>query len=279
MVFNYLRIRPILYRVVAIVGKSRTLRTASGTPIIHCWPNTQIINSAQFVRHFFTMAVEGCHLLEMMSTFPNIENLAIWSFIDSPEIFKKLNDLPLRKLSAYFHDISPDRYLIKNSPAFKNLTHLEMIRLNCSTPGWHKALIGLPRLTHLAFDPTGALHVEDAVVLDLLKHCASLRVLIFSIFLGAGYVNSNGFVMSNDPRCLILLDPVTLTDLMEEWERSANGLIGGWELAEIIVDARNGNLFKDNSSLLFSRRTWMDDLNEDGMRWYEELSKGFRNGV
>ena len=27
-------------------------------------------------------------------------------------------------------------------------------------------------------------------------------------------------------------------------------------------------LFKDNSSFVFSRKTWVDNLNEDGMRWY-----------
>ena len=275
LINNYLslRIRPILYRVVVIVNRPYGPRNTPGTlTISNRWPNVQpALNSAQFVRHFLTTTPNHSHLLQMLSTFPNIENLAVWSpacFI--PAFVKKMNDLPLRMLSV-------DKAAITdNCPAFKYLTHLETFDLHASGSTWDDdfkgILVGLPKLTHLCFDHS--LDVKDAVLLHLLKHCASLRVLILLTIAGGGGVHRTS--KSDDPRCLILLDRMDTNSLMDEWERSANRFIGRWEVAELIIEARENDLFQDKFSFVFSRRNWKDRLNDDGIRWYEKRSRGLR---
>ena len=206
----------------------------------------------------------------MLSKFPNIENLAVWSpACLTPDFIKKMNDLPLRMLSV-------DKAAITEyCPAFKNLTHLETFALGGST--WDddfKVILGLPKLTHLCFDHS--LGVKDAVLLRLLEHCASLRVLILLTGTEGGPAHRTS--ESDDPRCLILVDRMDTNGLKDEWERSANGFIGRWEVAELIIEARESNLFQDKLSFVFSRNNWKDRLNDDGMRWYEKRSRGLRWG-
>ena len=213
----------------------------------------------------------------MISTFPNLENLAIWDdWFVSSKTLKKMSDLPLRMLSLNVTNTG----LYEAIQTFANLTHLEILWVDLrdvdrSTSDPYKVLVELPKLTHLCFGVS--VHVGDTVALDLLKHCASLRVLVFLTYTGAGFVDLT--IALDDPRCVVLLDRMNMKDHLREWKRSAHGLIGCWELAEIIVDARKGNLFKDKISAVFSRKTWMDDLNDDGMRWYKEWSRGLKNCV
>ena len=274
MIFCH-RIQPILYRVVVIVDESQAhgLWKIPGVLTNRNWRNTQIANTPQFVRHL--ISITNCaesDLLEIISTFPNLENLAIWDgrFVSS-EILEKMSDLPLRMLSLCMTDTS----LYEAIQTFANLTHLEIRDMDRSTSDLYKVLVELPKLTHLCFCTSA--HVDDTVVLNLLEHCASLRVLVFLLLTGAGFVNVT--IALDNPRCVVLLDRMDMKDLLEEWKRSAHGLIGFWELAEIIVDARKGNLFKDRSSSVFSRKTWMNHLNDDGMRWYKEWSRGSKNCV
>jgi hypothetical protein len=251
------RIRPILYRVAI-------LREPLGEPLTATWRNARITDISQFVRHVLAFTYET-DIVELIIPFRNIENLAIWDDLGICfESLKALDGLPLRMLSASMS--MKLREAIKNSSAFKNLTHLELLSLYGPVSNECKALVELPKLSHLCLD----FYVEDEIVLDLLEHCASLRVLILRMDVKLFVYRTTKV---DDPRYLVFRDSVYIEDCMLEWSRSANGLLGCWELAEVIIEARKSRLFKNNSSYNFSRDTWMTGLNDDGIRWYEEWSR------
>ena len=159
----------------------------------------------------------------MISMFPNIENFAVWGPNNISSELAKMDDLPLRMLSISLA-------AMQTPPVFENLTHLEILCANVKKSDCK----ALPKLTHLCFETS--LTVEDNIILDLLKLCASLRVLID--------LSVRTPITLDDPRFLVLADSIPIFELVEEWGRSANGLIGCWELADIIVQARKANFFK-----------------------------------
>jgi hypothetical protein len=167
-------------------------------------------------------------VFELLSTFYNTENLAIWrnGSIDL-HVLRKLEDLPLRMLSVGLEDTGLDE-AFKHCSAFMNITHLEITALE--GPSWNdcKALVELPKLTHACFGPQ--VEVEDGVLLGLLVHCPSLIAMIYHEYA----------TESADPRFLVLQDEMYMEDFIQEWEMSANGGIGLWELADIIIEARKG---------------------------------------
>jgi hypothetical protein len=166
-------------------------------------------------------------VIGLLSTFRNVENLAIWSCLISPKILEAMDDLPLYKLSVFLGNVKIDK-AIKYRPTFKNLTHLELIGSDAQTWDDCKTLVEFPGLTHLCFDCS----IDEARMPDLLEDCPLLRVLI--VFLVRNYT-----IKSHDPKFLVLLDDI---DWTIDWERSANGQIGLWELADIIVEARRGEV-------------------------------------
>jgi hypothetical protein len=182
---------------------------------------------APFVRHLLTL--RASKIIELLSTFYNVENLAIWigSPHISPEILKKMNDLPLRMLSVVMTHMSLDA-AVMYCPAFRNVTHLEITWLKISTWVDWKTLVEFPNLTHLCFNFSRP--VENEIILGLLVHCPSLRAMIFQPF----YARTT---TPDDHRFLIFQDGFFA---VEEWEKSANGGIGLWELADIIIAARRG---------------------------------------
>ena len=120
---------------------------------------------------------------------------------------------------------------IKHCSAFMNITHLEIIALEGQTWNDCKALVELPKLTHLCFDPQ--VEVDDDALLDLLVHCPSLRAMIYQPV-------DECTTETDDPRFLVLEDNMNIENFIEEWEMSANGGIGLWELADMIIEARKG---------------------------------------
>ena len=225
------RIRPILYRV-AIEWQGESY---DGIKPIRNLRNAQITGVAPFVRHLLvTSRSPHAHVIEMLSTFQNTENLAIWLGTGmAPKFLEKMKDLPLRMLSVGLGHVSLDE-AIKYCPALRNITHLELsVTLKVSTWNDCKALVEFPKLTHLFFHNLNRATMKGAV-LDLLKHCPSLRVMV--------YQSEEWVTRSDDPRFLVLQDFMCLDDAIEEWERSANGRIGLWELADIIINARKGEV-------------------------------------
>ena len=274
---SFRRVRPIVYRVAI----ARVV--PDGGVTIPNWRNAQITDVAPFARYLLvgsspaSLIFSTSHLIELLSALRNVENLAIWlrSFI-VPRVLKEMNNLPLRVVSFGPADISLDE-AINDCPALRNITHLEIVSMKGLAWNDVKVLIEFPNLTHLCFE----IKMENGVILDLLRHCPSLQAMIclkLTLLIG------DCTIESDDPRFLVLRDGMELGDFVQEWERSANGDIGLWELADIIIEARKGEvhsfclvavfkhpvgkLFKDNSSSIFLRKTWVDNLNEDGMRWY-----------
>jgi len=93
--------------------------------------------------------------------------------------------------------------------------------------------------------------VEAEVGLNLLECCSSVRVLIYQAAIDDyGHMTDPDFIESNDPGYLVFLDD--LPDDVREWEISANGQTGFWELADTIIEARRGKdtIFSSNNSLL-----------------------------
>jgi hypothetical protein len=81
LTFSHSRIHPILYHVVAIIDVASygPVQINSGPLTIQNWPNTQIINSAQFVRHLYTLpGADPREILKMLATLPHVDNLVIW---------------------------------------------------------------------------------------------------------------------------------------------------------------------------------------------------------
>ena len=224
------RIRPILYRV-AIEWEGETSR---GIKPIRNWRNAQITGVAPFVRHLLvTSRFPPAHIIETLSTFHNTENLALWLGTGmAPKFLQKMKDLPLRMLSVGLSHLSLDE-AINYCPALMNITHLEIVSLKVSTWNDCKALVEFPKLTHLSFDNHSHGTLKGGV-LDLLEHCPSLRLMV--------YQSEEWVTWSDDPRFLVLQDLMCLDDSIEEWERSANGRIGLWELADIIIKARKGEV-------------------------------------
>jgi len=199
-----------------------------------------------------------------MIPFRNVENLAIWEEEGiCSESLEALDGLPLRRLSAFMSMELGEA--INNCSTFKNLTHFEMLSLYGPDSNECKALVELPKLSHLCFD----FYVKDEIVPELLERCASLQVLIFRVDVDLHLMRTTKV---DDPRYLVFYDPADFDERISEWSRSAHGLLGCWELAEVIIEARKNRHFKDNSSSDFSRKSWMTKLNDDGSRWYEEWS-------
>ena len=225
------RIRPILYRVAIAEELSKEGLT------IRNWRNAPVTDIAPFARHLLIsspLTDSISRTLELLSTFHNVENLAIWrNGSVGIQVLEKLQDLPLRRLSVGLKDTGLDE-AVNHCSAFMNITHLEIIALPEGSETYNdcKALVELPKLTHLCFEPL--VEVEDHVLLDLLVHCPSLRVMIYQPMYEC--------IETDDPRFLVLDDNPDVEEAIEEWEMSANGGIGLWELADMIIEARKGEV-------------------------------------
>ena len=130
-----------------------------------------------------------------------------------------MDDLPLRRLSANLAQLELDE-AFKDCRAFNNITHLEILALKKPTWDHCKALVELPKLTHLCFDSCAFVNLEDAVVLGLLERCASLWALVLRL---PGARANEGTIKLDDPRFLVFSDCMSLDDYKAEWKKSANG--------------------------------------------------------
>jgi hypothetical protein len=199
---------------------------------------------APFTRHLLVAnTVTDADIIELLSTFRNIENLAIWSGSIGPKILKMMKDLPLRMLSIDLRETNLDEAIECCPATFKNLTHLELLDLKGSTWNDYKALAEFPRLSHLGLD-----YSLGMAFLDLLEHCPSLQVLIY-------LVGKTRNIKSDDPRFLVLQDDIEWTVY---WKSSANGRIGFWELADIIIEARRSEVHSIISLAVFHIRLFWD---------------------
>jgi len=182
------------------------------------------------------------YAIELLSTFYNTENLAIWPGHGiTTKVLENMNDLPLHTLSVVLARISLDE-AIGYCPAFRNTTRLEIISAEGSTWKDFKALVEFPNLTHLCFDTLG--FVEDDVIPSLLKQCPSLRAMVYQVVRGCT-------IETDDPRFLVFQEYVDLKDFIEEWKKSANGQIGLWELADVIIQARKGEILSFSTCCCF----------------------------
>ena len=158
-----------------------------------------------------------------------------------------MNALPLRVLSFDPADITLDD-AIKYCPALRNVTRLELHITSLEVFTWDdfKVLAEFPNLTHLCLE---AYKMDDEVVPNLLQHCPLLRAMVY--LLPGLYT-----IGSDDPRFLILQGLMDQWEFINEWERSANGRIGLWETADIIIEARKGEVQYFSTCCLFqaSRR-------------------------
>jgi len=80
--------------------------------------------------------------------------------------------------------------------------------------------------------------VVDALLLELLDRCPSLLAMIYQV-----PVDKGCSIESDDPRLLVLQENMRLELYIQEWIWSANGQIGLWELSDIIIGARKGEVY------------------------------------
>ena len=132
--------------------------------------------------------------------------------------------------------------MIGYCPAFRNTTHLEIISNEGLTWGDVNQLVNFPNLTHLCFDVDGA--PVDQSVLGLLEHRPSLQAMVYQ-------TSRNCAIEVDDSRFLVLQGGMGKEDFVAEWERSANGGNGLWELVDKIIEARKSEVYSFSTCRCF----------------------------
>jgi len=74
-------------------------------------------------------------------------------------------------------------------------------------------------------------------MLDVLQDYPSLQAMVWLPYY-PGFT-----IKSDDYRLLVFWDCLCVKDAVLEWDRSANGRIGFWELADIIIEARKSEVY------------------------------------
>lgn len=170
----------------------------------------------------------------LLSSCPNLQNLALWGGVWLPVYVHSMRDLRLTKLSASLARLLPQVLL---GPTFFNLTHLHITDFG-SRPQWNKwTVLGkLPKLSHFAIST----HLNDIdIIRCCLVHCWGLKLLI--VLLNDYSYNSfgsstEGHKNIDDERVVLML--YAMSEMREDWEIGAGGGLDFWMTAELFALAR-----------------------------------------
>ncbi|KAJ7733072.1 hypothetical protein DFH07DRAFT_990444 [Mycena maculata] len=158
-------------------------------------------------------------------------DLALWVPIPLPDLLPLLQVLPLARLSADITHLFGGPLRVNFShPAFRALTHLDV--LAAGFDDWHLygGLANMPSLTHLAFRDK----FHPRVLHGALTHCGGLRALgvIWSARRGAVEVREGEVV---DARLFV----VVCADSVQDWETAARGGADIWARAEAFISKKS----------------------------------------
>jgi len=136
----------------------------------------------------------------------------------------------LTRLSARIQDVLFDDLFIES---FSNITHLDMLGFISDSWERHwKVLTHLPRLTHLSIPDD----IRLAVASKFLLFCPLLKVMI--VIPGPLRYSEDALEMVDDDR-FVLLESLSYTYIVHDWETGANGGVDIWFFGELIAFARH----------------------------------------
>lgn len=183
----------------------------------------------QFVRH---LMIGGKATYDWIGLFleacPNLIDLALWTSIPTKDFLPLFSNLKLQRLSVNLSTLDESDF---RSPALSYITHLDVTVFGEDLERW-KMFAYLPVLTHLAINNA----VDREIVQYLLRHCATLRILLLICnksmlqipkLTGAG-ISDSRFVMMDIQRFTV-----------EDWENGTNGKEDMWACAEGISAAKH----------------------------------------
>ncbi|KAJ7059736.1 hypothetical protein C8F01DRAFT_1370601 [Mycena amicta] len=205
---------------------------------------------AASVRHVLFEAREGCTdeiCLEIISKCPGITHIGTTVNFTGPKALDAFQTLPnLTHLTASLCDLfSPEGNSIVGKvnpahPVFARVTHLIPLDEIHHRDGAGReicvALSRMPSLTHLRLDQDG---LAPADVEHLLCDCLRLEVLL--LVTDTKYsITSEGYPTAESRLVWGLSgDRYSYESFWNEWERTVNGLVDPWALAEALVKERS----------------------------------------
>lgn len=244
---SHCRIKPILYQTFLQSPKTRV-------PDIERFPALDLDKIGKFGRNLlFSEEISHFQVTSLLSIFPNVENLAIWTnrtdlahFQDCAEFQR----LPLRRLSVFVASLT--NISLVGAP-FQSLTHLELIRTRKESWDSWKPLTALPRLTHILINSV----IPDDIASNLLQLCPRLFCLIqlVSIYVVGKWseekrgqlCGSNG----GDHR-FVSLTYTSEFHFIRDWQEGLNGGLDSWARSECICIARRSRIYINHTLLIWS---------------------------
>ncbi|TFK66872.1 hypothetical protein BDN72DRAFT_843647 [Pluteus cervinus] len=189
-------------------------------------------------------------LTTIISSCPNITDLAIWLDGISDKNLPSLLTLRPHRLSIYLDDFfrGPFQEAHAKLPMFINLTHLDLAGLDRHDLeiSWNsiEGVRYVPKLTHLSLSRSMDSISDASAIQNSLQHCEHLAVLVLwleSEILTKELVNEIPFPstiheeISGDPR-VVSLESASF----EQWELGSQGGKDIWAVADEIVERRMG---------------------------------------
>ena len=231
-----LRIKPILYQTFLQSPKTRV-------PDIERFPALEIEKIGKFGRNLlFSEEISHFQVTSLLSVFPNIENLAIWTNRTDLAHFQDCSEfqrLPLRRLSVFVANLT--NISLAGAP-FQSLTHLELVRSRKEPWDSWKPLTTLPRLTHLLINSV----ISEDISRNLLQLCPGLLCLIqlVSIYVVDKWSEEKRAQLCggrNDHR-FISLTYTSEFNFIHDWQEGVNGSMDTWARSECISRARRSEI-------------------------------------
>ncbi|TFK60352.1 hypothetical protein BDN72DRAFT_534449 [Pluteus cervinus] len=186
---------------------------------------------AHFVHHllaFFEIGNED--LQDHLRLCEKLTNVALWCSTLSLDALRLLEGLPnLRQLVIHLSAVFPSGppYNVEKSPAFRMLTHLELLD-DVDKLSWNqlRGLAKLNNLTHLALNSVQT----EPVVRSILEDCKGLRVLLLH---DSGQLNDDA---NFEARVVFVC--YRIEDYIRDWIALAEGRWCSWDDAKKEVRAR-----------------------------------------
>ncbi|KJA18361.1 hypothetical protein HYPSUDRAFT_961922 [Hypholoma sublateritium FD-334 SS-4] len=259
-------IKPILYQTFLQSPKTRV-------PDIERYPTLDLNKIGKFGRNLlFSEEISHFQVTSLLSIFPNVENLAIWTNRTDLAHFQgcvEFQRLPLRRLSVFVASLTNIRLV---GAPFQSLTHLELIRTRKEPWDSWKPLTALPRLTHLLINSV----IPEKIAGNLLQLCPHLFCLIqlVSVYVvdkwteeKRAHLCSNG----GDHR-FVSLTYTSEFHFIRDWQEGLNGGLDSWARSDCICIARQRKYFMDPASYWIPNdSSWTAGLNNAGWDWYLNL--------
>ncbi|KAJ7613623.1 hypothetical protein DFH06DRAFT_1242449 [Mycena polygramma] len=171
-------IEPMLYRTLSVVESAyrfqdtQTLRIEVDASL-HSKPASFL---RSHVRHVALSKIPTDMAASILSVCTEATSLAIFQTPAAPTLLPLLVPMPLSRLSVGLAELFGRPTVDFGHPIFARLTHLDIFEAGWDSDHMVSGLSGLPRLTHLSFNPDP--NETTPRVPDILASCELLQVLV-----------------------------------------------------------------------------------------------------